>query len=134
MSFFFIILELLDEHLPWRNKKVREDMEKYKARCLEAPLMYFQIKNELIKEELYMILAKISKLEYGDKPDYQNIRLLLERVMKAEKGKIIGVGDNEMFNCHDDFGFKDISRNTIIKKNYPINDSGIYRKSGYFLL
>ena len=73
-SFFFMILDLLNENLPWRNcKDDKEDIQKMKEKCLSNPkdnLFLTTCKN---KEGIYNIFRYICSLKYEDKPNYKYI-------------------------------------------------------------
>ena len=73
-SFFFMILDLLNENLPWRNcKDDKEDIQKMKEKCLSNPkdnLFLTTCKN---KEGIYNIFRYICYLKYEDKPNYKYI-------------------------------------------------------------
>jgi len=97
MSFFFVIMELLNEQFPWRKSKDdREDIKKVKERCVLAPQICFHFYNKLIKNELIAILNYIQTLKYEDTPDYNIIRKELCKI--GDKIKNQNNNKNELNN------------------------------------
>ena len=73
-SFFFMILDLLNENLPWRNcKDDKEEIKKMKEKCLSNPQNFLFLTTTKDKYELYQIYTYLSTLLYQTKPDYQYI-------------------------------------------------------------
>ena len=66
ISFFFVILDLLNEQLPWRNSKDdKEEIKKTKEMCLLAPQINLPLNNKN-KNEIYTILSCIQSLKFPD--------------------------------------------------------------------
>lgn len=80
ISFFFVILDLLNEQLPWRNSKDdKEEIKKTKEMCLLAPQINLPLNNKN-KNEIYTILSCIQSLKFPDKPNYNFIRNELRKM------------------------------------------------------
>jgi len=83
-SFFFIVLELLNEAMPWRTGT--DDKEKIANRkndCLVNPEKELLI-NNVNKKEILQILYHIKSLQYGDRPNYDFIRNILKGLLNNE--------------------------------------------------
>ena len=73
-SFFFMILDLINENLPWRNcKDDKEEIKKMKERCLSKPEEYLFLTTSKSKIELYHIFNHLLSLDYYSCPDYKFI-------------------------------------------------------------
>ena len=73
-SFFFMILDLLNENLPWRNcKDDKEDIQKMKEKCLSNPKENLFLTTSKYKDGIFNIFNYISSLKYEDKPNYKYI-------------------------------------------------------------
>lgn len=73
-SFFFMILDLINENLPWRNcKDDKEEIKKMKEKCLSKPEEYLFLNTSKSKIELYHIFNHLLSLDYYSCPDYKFI-------------------------------------------------------------
>lgn len=88
-SFFFMILDLLNENLPWRNcKDDKEEIKKMKEKCLSNPQNFLFLTTTKDKFELYQIYSYLSTLMYQTKPDYQYIYEQLFSLRMKELNKL----------------------------------------------
>eukprot|EP00826_Nyctotherus_ovalis_P012589 TRINITY_DN1333_c0_g1_i5.p1 TRINITY_DN1333_c0_g1~~TRINITY_DN1333_c0_g1_i5.p1 ORF type:complete len:150 (+),score=29.04 TRINITY_DN1333_c0_g1_i5:929-1378(+) len=85
-SFYFVILDFLNETLPWRTCKdtKSDDVRESKSRCLNCPELHLW-KTTANMQEVKDIFWAIKKLRYADRPDYQFIRQKLVALLKNEK-------------------------------------------------
>jgi len=78
-----VILEFLDETLPWRNFKGKneDNIIEMKRKCLEDPehLLWRTTTAEML--QIKNIFYSIKKLQYADKPDYGYIRTQLQELL-----------------------------------------------------
>jgi len=104
-SFFFVILDLLDEVLPWRlSRDDKDEIKKKKEICLNNPDQFLPIcKN---KVEIKAILNHLKTLRYEDKPNYDLIRVCLKELRAKELKKKLIVENNS-------------------KKNTPLNEDNL---------
>ena len=84
-SFFFMILDLLNENLPWRNcKDDKEEIKKMKEKCLSNPEQYLFLTTTKNKQEIINIYRYLSTLEYSTCPNYQYISSQLAMLRTKE--------------------------------------------------
>eukprot|EP00826_Nyctotherus_ovalis_P056482 TRINITY_DN7634_c0_g1_i1.p4 TRINITY_DN7634_c0_g1~~TRINITY_DN7634_c0_g1_i1.p4 ORF type:complete len:120 (-),score=36.20 TRINITY_DN7634_c0_g1_i1:395-754(-) len=85
-SFYFVILDFLNEMLPWRACKDNkpDDVKDHKMRCLEFPELYLWKTTANVKE-IKSIFRSIKRLEYADRPDYAYIRQELTSLLRADE-------------------------------------------------
>jgi len=107
-SFFFVILDLLNENLPWRTcKDDKDDIKKVKEICLadaEKKLLLTTTKGKI---EILEILNHLKTLNYCDMPNYHFIRKKLNDLKCGEYYRLNGfpntvnsnLGLGEMANC-----------------------------------
>lgn len=87
-SFFFVILELLNEAIPWRYlKDDREQIAKKKEICLRDPKNFLFVTSLKNKTQVFDILEYLKSLNYEDKPNYRYIRNKIEEMYMEELEK-----------------------------------------------
>jgi len=83
-SFFFVILDLLGETVPWRVcGEDKDEIEAVKNDCINNPEK-FLLTNKCNKPQLFEIFYHIKSLKYVDKPDYNLIRNKLRELQSIE--------------------------------------------------
>lgn len=88
-SFFFVILDLLNENLPWRTcKDDKDDIKKVKEICLAEPEKKLLLSTTKGRKEILDILNHIKSLNYGDRPNYFLIKTKLTDLKLTEFNKI----------------------------------------------
>lgn len=88
-SLYFVILDFLNEQLPWRNCRDNkaDDVRDVKTRCLADPAKYLWCTTTSWMTEVQNIFYSINKLQYADKPDYGYIRRQLLSLLQREEAK-----------------------------------------------
>lgn len=87
-SFFFMMLDLLNEILPWRScKDDKDDIKKVKEECLANPDKKLLITTTKGKKEILELLNHIKSLAYIDRPNYNFIRTKLNELKIQEISK-----------------------------------------------
>lgn len=86
-SFYFVILDFLNESLPWRACKDNkpDDVRDLKMKCLEYPERYLWKTTTANMKEVKDIFKSIKRLEYADRPDYEYIREQLSTLLRNEE-------------------------------------------------
>ena len=88
-SFYFVILDFLNEELPWRKCKNTkpDDVRDVKAECLANPeiLLWKTTTNRL--QEMRTIFYSINSLKYEDRPNYKLISEQLSSLLRKEEEK-----------------------------------------------
>lgn len=86
-SFYFVILEFLNEMLPWKGSKdyKADDVKEMKNRCLNDPEQYLWKTNTANMQQIKNIFWSIKRLKYADRPDYKYIREQLSELLKDEE-------------------------------------------------
>lgn len=79
-SFFFIILEFLDEPLSWKQITDKDQVRDLKQKAFQKPQKY--LFPSLCKKfpQVQQIFDSIAKLKYPDKPDYAFVRAKLKEI------------------------------------------------------
>ncbi len=74
-SFYFVILDFLQEKLIWREEKAltMDQVRDLKKKCLQKPKKMLWLRNSNTKE-IRKIFRHISSLKYEDRPDYKLIK------------------------------------------------------------
>lgn len=85
-----MILDFLNEPLPWRNCKDNkaDDVRDVKAKCLAEPEKHLWKTTTANLQEVRNIFNSIMKLKYGDRPDYNYIKLQLESLLHTEESRL----------------------------------------------
>jgi serine/threonine protein kinase len=87
-SFFFMVLDLLNEILPWRScKDDKDDIKKVKEECLANPEKKLLLTTTKGKKEILDLLNHIKSLAYADRPNYNFIRTKLNELKMQEISK-----------------------------------------------
>ncbi len=96
-SFFFMILDLLNENLPWRNcKDDKEDIQKMKEKCLANPKENLFLTTSKYKDGIFNIFNYISTLKYEDKPNYKYI---YDQLFQLRLKELKTITYNYEYNC-----------------------------------
>jgi len=83
-SFFFVVLELLNEVMPWRTgTDDKEKIANRKKECIANPEKEL-LCNNAHKKEILQILYHIQSLQYCDRPNYDYIRNILKGLLNSE--------------------------------------------------
>ena len=86
-SFFFVLLEFLNEELPWRYIS-KDQVPRYKTIIIDR-LNGCLFKGPTRKlAPVHEIFSHLKLLSYEDKPDYQLIRMCLSRLQRSAEGTI----------------------------------------------
>ena len=73
-SFFVMILDLLNEIVPWRKENIKaSDIKIIKEKCINEPEKYLLLTKTKDKKEILDILNYIKSLKYESKPNYNYI-------------------------------------------------------------
>jgi hypothetical protein len=84
----FMMLDLLNEILPWRSCKYdKDDIKKVKEECLANPDKKLLITTTKGKKEILELLNHIKSLAYIDRPNYNFIRTKLNELKIQEISK-----------------------------------------------
>ena len=95
--FFFMILDLLNENLPWRNcKDDKEDIQKMKEKCLSNPNENLFLTTTKNKEGILNIFNYINSLKYEDKPNYKYI---YDQLFQLRLKELKAITYNYEYNC-----------------------------------
>ncbi len=88
-SLYFVILDFLNEQLPWRNCRDNkaDEVRDVKAKCLADPKTYLWCTTTSGMPEVQNIFYSIQKLQYVDRPDYAYIRAQLLGLLQREEAK-----------------------------------------------
>jgi len=92
-SFYFVLLDFLNENLPWRACKDNkaDDVRDVKARCFENPENLLWKTTTADNSEVKNIFYSIKDLEYKDRPNYEYIRMQLLSILQREENKSRGI-------------------------------------------
>ena len=90
-SFFFMILDLMDENLPWRNIKSEkiDEIKDCKKKCLDEPDKYLFLGSTKNIKEINNIFEYIKNLKFETEPDYNYIMNQLSIIKNKEIQKIL---------------------------------------------
>ncbi len=88
-SFYFVILDFLNEQLPWRNCKDSkvDEVRDIKASCFRDPEHLLWRTTTASLPEIRDIFLYLMKLDYADQPDYDFIRQQLGSLLQKEEAK-----------------------------------------------
>jgi len=138
-SFFFVILDLLNECLLWRTCNddkvfdllIKDEIKKKKEECLQDPENLLLMTTCKGKTELISILNYIKSLKYEDTPNYDYIRRLLMELKTKELRKQSNQVKFNWMNTVDPIGY--IQHNTYNNDHSKVNlfnnftgDSSLY--------
>ena len=84
-----MVLDFLNEQLPWRSCKDTkvDEVKEIKTKCLSNPQRFLWQTTTSNITEVHIIFYLISKLGYGDRPDYASIRQQLNTLAQKEELK-----------------------------------------------
>ena len=119
-SFFFMLLDLLNEKLPWRNCNSDNEKEivETKLKCINDPEKYLFLTITKNNKEITNIFNYIKNLKYETEPDYKYISNQLTILKNKEIQKIYY---NEINNQ-----IQNLQKNLMAKnKNKNINNNNI---------
>jgi tau tubulin kinase len=88
-SFFFMILDLLGENIPWRNIEGEDEQSIFecKKKCIDEPEKYLFLKCAKNNKEIMNIFEYIKNLKFETDPDYNFIinQLLILKNKEIQK-------------------------------------------------
>ena len=89
-SYFFMLLDLLNEKLPWRNYSLENEKEiiEIKQKCLDQPEKYLFLTNTKNNKEIMNIFNYIKNLNFEKEPDYEYILNQLSILKNKEIKKL----------------------------------------------
>ena len=133
-SFFFMILDLLGENLPWRNIEGENEQALFecKKKCLDEPEKYLFLKSTKNNKEIMNIFEYIKNLKFETEPDYNFIMNQLLILKNKEIQKILYQNEikNQILilqqnllskNTHPNNNELYLDRNKISQQDYIIN-------------
>ena len=90
-SFFFMILDLMEENLPWRfiDSQRIEEIKECKKKCIDEPNKYLFLNSTKNNKEIYNIFEYLKNLKFETEPDYNYIMNQLLIIKNKEIQKII---------------------------------------------
>ena len=116
-SFLFMILDLMDENLPWRkiNSEKEDEILECKQRCLNEPEKYLFLKKTKNNNEIMNIFKYIKNLKFETEPDYNYILNQLSILKNKEIQKII-------YNSEINNQILILQKNLLTKNIHPNNN------------
>ena len=126
-SFFFMILDLFNENLPWRNLSYENEKEiiETKQKCIEEPEKYLFLTNTKNNKEINNIFNYIKNLKFENEPDYDYIHNQLSILKNKEIQKIYYNYEikNQILNLQKNLIVKDSNQkyNINATNNKPFN-------------
>ena len=92
-SFYFVILDFLNEELPWRSCKDNkvDDVRDVKIRCFQDPEKNLWKTTTSKMPEVRNIFYSLLKLQYVDRPNYDYILEQLKNLLMKEQFKEINI-------------------------------------------
>ena len=120
-SFFFMLLDLLNEKLPWRNCSDNEkEILETKLKCINDPDKYLFLTITKNNKEITNIFNYIKNLKFETEPDYEYISNQLVILKNKEIQKIYyNEINNQILNLQKNLMVKNpkINNNNITEKN-----------------
>ena len=114
-SYFFMLLDLLNEDLPWRNYSFEKEKEiiETKQKCLEQAEKYLFLKNTKNNKEIINIFNYIKNLKSENEPDYEYILNQLSILKNKEIQKIYYNYEvnNQIINLQKNLMIKNTNQN-----------------------
>ena len=121
-SFFFMLLELLNEKLPWRNCSFDNEKEiiETKIKCINEPEKYLFLTSTKNNKEIFNIFNYIKNLKSDSEPDYEYILNQLSILKNKEIQKIYYNYEikNQILNLQKNLMTK--NSNIIEQNNKPL--------------
>ena len=120
-SFFFMILDLLNEKLPWRHCTCENEEEiiEIKKKCINEPDKYLFLTNTKNNKEISNIFNYIKNLKFETEPDYEFIFNQLSILKNKEIQKIY-------YNYEINNQILNLQKNLMIKT--PNKSQNIYEE------
>ena len=135
-SFFFMLLDLLNEKLPWRNCSDNEkEILETKLKCINDPDKYLFLTITKNNKEITNIFNYIKTLKYETEPDYEYISNQLVILKNKEIQKIYyNEINNQIINLQKNLMVKNpkINNNNITEKNINNNHMHLISQQEYF--
>ena len=135
-SFFFMLLDLLNEKLPWRNCSDNEkEILETKLKCINDPDKYLFLTITKNNKEITNIFNYIKNLKYETEPDYEYISNQLVILKNKEIQKIYyNEINNQIINLQKNLMVKNpkINNNNITEKNTNNNHMHLISQQEYF--
>ena len=124
-SFFFMLLDLLNENLPWRNcngDNNENEIFECKKKCIEYPEKYLFLTISKNNKEINNIFNYIKNLKNETEPDYEYISNQLSILKNKEIQKIYYKYEikNQILN---------LQKNLMVKNDTQNNNNNIYEKN-----
>eukprot|EP00347_Sterkiella_histriomuscorum_P020241 403338552 len=88
-SYYFVILDFLNEILPWRNNSVKDEVKDIKLKCFSNPEKYLWTTTTRGLQQVKDIFYHLKNLEYADSPNYQFIRDKLIEIKNIQTTQFI---------------------------------------------
>ena len=133
-SFFFMILDLLGENLPWRNIEGENEQAIFecKKKCVDEPEKYLFLKFTKNNKEIMNIFEYIKNLKFETEPDYNFIMNQLLIIKNKEIQKILYQNEinNQILilqqnllskNTYPNYNESYLNNNKISQQDYIIN-------------
>ncbi|TNV83274.1 hypothetical protein FGO68_gene1889 [Halteria grandinella] len=79
-SFYFVILEFLDENIPWKLTSMKDEVKDIKMRCLSHPEQFLWTTTTKFMPQVAEIFYHIKSLQYEDCPNYEFVRTKLREI------------------------------------------------------
>lgn len=80
-----MLLDFLNENIPWRNNNVKDEVKDMKMRCLSHPEKYLWTPVTIRKfPQVIEIFNYIKQMAYEDKPDYEFVRVKLREIKVSQ--------------------------------------------------
>jgi len=127
-SFFFMLLDLLNEKLPWRNYSLGHEKAIFeiKQKCLDQPEKYLFLDSTKNCEEIMNIFNYIKNLKAESEPDYEYILNQLFFLKNKEIQKIYYNYEikNQILNLQKNLVSQNVNKSTDIEgQNLEINSN-----------
>ena len=120
-SYFFMLLDLLNEKLPWRNYSLENEREiiEIKENCLEQPEKYLFLTNTKNNKEIMNIFNYIKNLKFENEPNYEYIlnQLLILKNKEIQKIYYNYEIQNQILNLQKNLSIKSSNENFRQKNN-----------------
>jgi len=79
-SFFFVVMEFLDEPLPWKANTNKDEVKVLKTKAFKRPTKCLLPTLHKKHPEIFDLFKYLQKLKYQDDPDYEYVRSLLRQL------------------------------------------------------
>ena len=131
-SYFYMLLDLLNEQLPWRNYSFENEKEiiETKQKCIDDPEKYLFLTTTKNNKEIINIFNYIKNLKFENEPDYEYIYNQLSILKNKEiqkiyhnyeiKNQILNLQKNLMINPNQKQEQNNNFNNNISNQDYMI--------------